>query len=74
MSLSYAGIVIQSPPARVFDFCADLRNELIWNPNAKHVELLTDEPIGVGTRFRARWTNAGEVTVEMIEFDRPRRW
>ena len=41
MSLSYAEIVIQSPPARVFDFCADLRNELIWNPNAKHVELLT---------------------------------
>lgn len=57
----------------MFDFCSDLRNELVWNPNAVQVEMLTDDPVRVGTRFRARWSNAGEVIVELVEFDRPKR-
>jgi len=38
------------------------------------VELLTPEPIGLGTKFRAGMANAGmEMLVELIEFDRPHR-
>lgn len=66
--------VMAASPAEVFDFCSDLRNELVWNPNADQVDKLTDGPVGAGTRFRARWANAGEVMVEVVEFDRPKRW
>ena len=61
-------------PEEVFDFGSDLRNELVWNPNAEQVEKLADGPVRVGTRFRARWSNAGEVIVEVVEFDRPQSW
>jgi len=53
--LSYvAKDVITASPVEVFDFCSDLRNELVWNPNAEQVDKLTDGPVGAGTRFRAR--------------------
>jgi len=66
--------VIKAPQVEVFDFGSDLRNELVWNPSAEKVEKLTDGPVGIGTRFRARWANAGEVIVEVVEYDPPRRW
>jgi uncharacterized protein YndB with AHSA1/START domain len=66
--------VIHRPPEDVFDFCSDLRSELRWNPKVKYVEKLTDGPVGVGTRYRARWSNSGPTAVEVIRFDRPRRW
>jgi|Tabmets5t2r1_1033131.scaffolds.fasta_scaffold00023_9 uncharacterized protein YndB with AHSA1/START domain len=66
--------VIHRPQEDVFDYCSDLRSELGWNPKAKYVEKLTDGPVGVGTRYRARWANSGPTTVEVVQFDRPRRW
>jgi uncharacterized protein YndB with AHSA1/START domain len=66
--------VIRRSPEDVFDFCSDLRSELQWNPKVKYVEKLTDGPVGVGTRYQARWANSGPTTVEVIRFDRPRRW
>ena len=63
--------VIHRPPEGVFEFCSDLRSELRWNPKAKYVEKLTDGPVGVGTRYRARWSNSGPTAVEVIRFDRP---
>jgi len=44
------------------------------NPKVKYVEKLTDGPVGVGTRYRARWSNRGPSAVEVVQFDRPRRW
>jgi uncharacterized protein YndB with AHSA1/START domain len=67
-------IVIRRPPEEVFEFCSDLRSELRWNPKAKYVEKLTDGPVGVGTRYRARWATSGPTTVEIVAFDRPRSW
>lgn len=32
----------------VFDFTGDPRNELKWNPDVEIMEMITDEPIGVG--------------------------
>ena len=73
--LSYLShVVIEASPSDVFDFCSDLRNELAWNSKADVVEKLTDGPVDVGTRYRAHWSNAGDVIVEMIEFDRSRSW
>jgi hypothetical protein len=38
------------------------------------VDKLTDGPVGVGTRYRARWSNSGPTAVEVVRFDRPCRW
>jgi uncharacterized protein YndB with AHSA1/START domain len=66
--------VIRRSPEDVFDFCSDLRSELQWNPKVKYVEKLTDGPVGVGTRYRARWSNSGPTAVELTQFDPPRSW
>jgi hypothetical protein len=67
-------VVIRRPPEDIFDYCSDLRSELQWNPKAKYVEKLTHGPVGVGTRYRARWANSGPTAVEVAQFERPRRW
>jgi uncharacterized protein YndB with AHSA1/START domain len=66
--------VIHRPPEEVFEFCSDLRSELRWNPKVKYVEKLTDGPVGVGTRYRARWANSGPTAVDVTRFDRPQSW
>lgn len=59
---------------RVFDTVADSRNEPSFNPAMTTVELLTPEPIGLGTRFQARMGKRGmDMLVELTEFDRPHR-
>ena len=65
---------IAAPLERVFDTVADSRNEPTFNTAMTEVELLTPEPVGLGTRFRARMGNAGmDMLVELTEFDRPHR-
>lgn len=67
-------IRIAAQPERVFDTVADSRLEPSFNPAMTEVELLTPEPIGLGSKFRARMGNAGmDMLVELTEFDRPRR-
>ena len=61
-------------PEEVFDYLVDLRNELEWNPDVQSMEKLTDGPIGVGTRFLAKWKQSKLIEVECIRFERPHRW
>ena len=48
-----ATTTIDKPVSDVFPLMADNRNEPRWNSNLSDSELLTAEPIGVGSRFRA---------------------
>ena len=67
-------ILIQRPVEEVFDFVADERNEPRYNRQVSKVQLLTPEPIGAGTRFRADLSMLGgdvEMTVEFTRFERP---
>jgi uncharacterized protein YndB with AHSA1/START domain len=67
-------IQIAAPPERVFDAAADSRHEPSFNPAMTSVELLTPEPIGLGSRFRAHMgRNDLQMLVELTAFDRPRR-
>jgi hypothetical protein len=66
--------VIRCSPEEAFDYFVDIRNELEWNPDAVSMEKLTDGPLGVGTRFRAKWRTSKHIEVECVEYDRPHRW
>ena len=69
-------IVIDRPAEDVFDFVADERNEPRYNPKMRRAELISDGPIGAGTRFEAETVSMGravEMVIEFTGFERPRR-
>lgn len=66
---------VNASPATVFDYASDLENELEWNRGrVTFIERLTPGPVGVGTRYRAKWPGSPTTEVEYQVFDRPRRW
>ena len=65
---------IDRSPEAVFDYLADQGNEIRWNPDCLSMERLTDGPVGVGTRFRAKWKQGPYVETECTRFERPRTW
>jgi hypothetical protein len=69
-------IMIHRPVEEVFDFVADERNEPRYNPGMVRAELLTPEPVGLGSRFRAEmrtWPRPVVMTTVNTGYDRPRR-
>lgn len=67
-------IIINRRVEDVFDFVADERNEPLYNREMLRCELISDEPIGVGSRFKAIMSMRGkpvEVTIEFTVYDRP---
>lgn len=67
-------VQIDRSPVEAFDYLVDLCNELEWNPGVQSMEKLTEGPIGVGTRFLAKWKQSQLIEVECIRFEPPRRW
>jgi len=63
---------IDSPSTTVFDLLADVRNEMQWNEGVSRVELLSDEPIGQGSRSLVE-DRRGEHEVAITVFERPER-
>lgn len=47
-------VTIQAPPEKVFDYVSDFSQHPVWNHQVQEVTQLSEGPIGVGTRFRAR--------------------
>ena len=52
----------------VFDYLVDLGNEVDWNPDCVSVEKLTTGPVGVGTRFRAKWKQGPVIETQCTRF------
>jgi uncharacterized protein YndB with AHSA1/START domain len=67
-------IEITAPPEVVFDELSDQRHEMRWSPRMQTVVLLSDEPIRIGSRLRARWSGTPDNDVVYTEYARPRRW
>jgi uncharacterized protein YndB with AHSA1/START domain len=67
-------VEIARTPHDVFDFLADQGNEVHWNPDCVSMEKLTDGPVGVGTRFRAKWKQGPAIESVCTRFDRPHLW
>ncbi len=75
MSYIRGEIVINRSVEQVFDFVADDRNEPRYNPVMKSVELMTRDPIGVGTQFRLIAGSRGqpvEMITTLVAYERPR--
>jgi hypothetical protein len=64
-------VQIDRSPEEAFDYLVDLRNELEWNPGVQSMEKLTEGPIGVGTRFLAKWKQSQLIEVECIRLRTP---
>jgi hypothetical protein len=66
---------IAAPPEKVFDHLTDFRRAPEYVRGIKKVELLTDGPVGVGTRFketRIMFKREATETMEVTAFERPR--
>jgi hypothetical protein len=74
MAVIENSVEIGRSPEDVFDYLVDMRNELHGNPDAQSMKKITDGPIGLGTKFLAKWKQSKLVEVECVEFDRPRSW
>lgn len=74
MSVLTWQINIDAPVEVVFDELADQRNEMRWSREMREVELLTPEPIGEGSQYRARWAKAPMTRITYTTYERPRRW
>ena len=70
------GEAIGAPVDEVFDIVADERNEPRYNPRIVRAEKVSSGPVGKGARFVAepkRMGAKGEMTLEVVEYDRPHR-
>jgi uncharacterized protein YndB with AHSA1/START domain len=74
MAVIENSVQIDRSPEEVFDYLVDLRNELEWNPDVQSMAKITDGPIGVGTKFLAKWKQSKLIEVECIRFEPPYRW
>ena len=74
MSVIRNSVILRCAPEVVFDYLSDLRAELEWNPNCERMEKLTEGPVGLGTRYRAKWKGSPSVELETVAFDRPHGW
>jgi hypothetical protein len=74
MSVIRNSVILRCTPEVAFDYLSDLRAELEWNPSCQSMEKLTEGPVGVGTRYRAKWKSGPPVELEIVAFDRPHGW
>lgn len=74
MTVIRNSVTIRCTPEEAFDLCSDHRAELQWNPACQEMVKLTDGPVGVGTRYRAKWRGSPRLELETVAFDRPRSW
>ncbi len=69
-------IIIAAPAEQVFDMVADERNEPRYNPRIVRAEKTSQGPVGRGSRFTVKprgMGTRGDMTVEIVDYDRPRR-
>jgi carbon monoxide dehydrogenase subunit G len=69
-------VVIDRPPQEVFDFLSKFDNTAVYDSSVTTSEQVGPGPVGMGTRGRGTSKIMGrrfDWTVEVVEFDPPRR-
>ena len=74
MTVICNSVVIGCTPEDAFDYLSDHRAELDWNPKCEVMEKITEGPVGLGTKYRAKWKNSPYVELETIRYERPHTW
>lgn len=74
MALVSNSVAIRCDVQDAFEYLSDHRNELEWNPAIERIEKMSDGPVGLGTRFSAKWKSSPYLALEIVEFDPPHRW
>lgn len=74
MTVIRNSVVLPCTPEEAFDYLSDHRAELDWNPKCQVMEKITDGPVGLGTRYRAKWKGSPYIKLETVHFERPRTW
>jgi hypothetical protein len=67
-------VMIRCSPEVAFDYLSDHRAELEWNPKCQSMEKITPGPVGLGTKYRAKWKSSPYVELETVAYDRPHSW
>jgi uncharacterized protein YndB with AHSA1/START domain len=62
---------LDHPPEQVFDYIADVRNELEWQHDLRRAEKVTDGPIGEGTVFETDYRLFGKMRLDLEDVQRP---
>jgi uncharacterized protein YndB with AHSA1/START domain len=62
---------LDEPPERVFDYIADVRNELRWQKDLLRAEKTGPGPLGDGTTFDTEYRGFGRMTLTLSEYRRP---
>ena len=58
MPVMRISVILRCTRENVFDHLYDHRSELEWNPKCERMEKLTDDSVGAGTRYGAKWRAA----------------
>jgi hypothetical protein len=58
----------------VFAALSDSCSELEWNPKLQLMQRIDDGPLGVGSKFRAKWKLSKPLTLEVTRYDAPNGW
>lgn len=64
-------VQINKSPYEVFDYIADMRNELKWNPDVQYMEKKSAGPVEAGTVFRAKWHRSDTIDVTITQYYPP---
>jgi uncharacterized protein YndB with AHSA1/START domain len=62
---------LDEAPDRVFDYIADVRNELRWQKDMLRAEKTSDGPLGDATTFDTEYRGFGRMTLTLSEYRRP---
>jgi hypothetical protein len=54
-------VILLCSPEVALDYLSDHRAELEWNPRCGTIETLTEGPVGLGTKYRAKWKRSPSV-------------
>jgi uncharacterized protein YndB with AHSA1/START domain len=65
---------IRKPAEQVFDYASDPTNEPGWNIRMKRIAKLSGGPVGVGARYRMKFTQGPAAISECVRFERPDVW
>jgi len=64
-------VKIDKPQEEVFNFVADMRNELKWNTDVQFMEKISEGDISNSTRFKAKWHLSDTLEVSIQRYIRP---